>query len=469
MKKAICSFLSICLLIPFLLFPQSIQANEKKGVFEFFSTTWDHTEDDSIIPSDESWYLFEHADVRGHVSLPFISNEEMKEYEVVGIETDRPDVFETLQVDDQLFPIGGNGPSVGFYGTTVKDEYFTITITIKKGDETLSFTSQPHIYKQKSMDLHICAGPETLTSMEELFALPEASEFKLDQMYYIYATIDGYNQNLVETNYNVFVNDQELRYTDVYKSDEAMFYGFNDYIFMRSAAGRTATMVAFKAYKDTEIDVVFKATGLFGGAEPSSDPLSVEQHYTFSNAKDMQDETGNVEVSAGAGVLPSDASLQVKPHNDDVLVNAMKEIAEQYQAYDISILSNEQPIQPNGMVKVRIKIPAGFEKEMISIYYVDKEGNLTLLKSTIDGEYIEFETNHFSVYAIVEEKQNDSEIILPPAEVGGGEDTSTPSTDKDDPMKKTDMQDVSFPISIIFAIMMISAWGIYFLRKRVKE
>lgn len=471
MKKAICTFLSLCLIMPLLLIPQGVSAEEesKNAEFTFQSGVWNTTEEGTAIPETESWHLNEKAELQGIITFPFINEENIDEYEIVDIQTSNPDILKNLRIGTLALSGFGEGETI-FFGDILKEEYFTLTVSIQKGNnERYTFSSPAHIYKQKHVDLHICAGPEIVTSMDDVFKQEDATELKLNQMYYIYPTIEGFNQNEVKSTYDFSINGQEMYYDQIYTTDTAMYYGFNDYEFLRSAVAPTIGVVAFKANKETAIDVEASYRGSINGIPSSSDALVFKQYYFFSNAKDMQDETGNVEVSAGAGVLPSDASLQVKDYKEDVLADAMKEIAEKYQAYDISISSNGQTIQPNGMVTVRMRIPSGYKKEMIAVYYVDKKGNLTLLKSTIDGDYIVFETNHFSVYAIVEEKQNDSEIIIPPTGGGGEEETTPAPVDEEKPVKKTDTQDSTSPMGILMMTMMISISGIYLVRRKVKE
>ncbi len=71
-------------------------------------------------------------------------------------------------------------------------------------------------------------------------------------------------------------------------------------------------------------------------------------------------------------------------------------------AYDIKLQDSEgTAIQPNGTVTVRIKGTFDSTKAY-KVYYIDESNNSTPIVCAVasDGSYIEFETDHFSVYAI---------------------------------------------------------------------
>lgn len=69
--------------------------------------------------------------------------------------------------------------------------------------------------------------------------------------------------------------------------------------------------------------------------------------------------------------------------------------------YDISLFKNNKKIQPEKSVTVRIPIPENFNPNLIEIYH-EVNGEWTMIKDIkIILPYVEFETSHFSLYAIV--------------------------------------------------------------------
>ena len=111
----------------------------------------------------------------------------------------------------------------------------------------------------------------------------------------------------------------------------------------------------------------------------------------------MTDEETGIKIGAAEGVLPSDTSLVVKPSNF-VLTDA----AGKFTAFDISLESGGAKIQPNGKVQVSIPIPAGYDKTRLTIYCIADDGAKTELPSSVNGNTITFETNHFSTYVVAE-------------------------------------------------------------------
>ncbi len=74
------------------------------------------------------------------------------------------------------------------------------------------------------------------------------------------------------------------------------------------------------------------------------------------------------------------------------------------EIYDVSTVKNGEKVQPDGKVKVRIPIPTGFKTTNILVFYIDStNGTATNIPTTVVNGYVEFETDHFSYYAIVEE------------------------------------------------------------------
>lgn len=71
--------------------------------------------------------------------------------------------------------------------------------------------------------------------------------------------------------------------------------------------------------------------------------------------------------------------------------------------FDITTVKDGEKVQPDGKVKVRIPLPAGFDTTKLFVCYVDStNGTVTPIPATVVNGYVEFETDHFSYYAIVE-------------------------------------------------------------------
>lgn len=72
--------------------------------------------------------------------------------------------------------------------------------------------------------------------------------------------------------------------------------------------------------------------------------------------------------------------------------------------YDIDLIYGGNVVQPDGTVSVKIRVPDGVNPKKCKVYHVsdDAVDPLVRFKNTIDGNYIAFETDHFSQYALIE-------------------------------------------------------------------
>ena len=74
---------------------------------------------------------------------------------------------------------------------------------------------------------------------------------------------------------------------------------------------------------------------------------------------------------------------------------------EDFVLYDIYMLKHDEVAQPTGTVNVMIPIPKQYTPDRLKVYRIE-EGNKVDMNARVEGEYLVFETNHFSLYAIVE-------------------------------------------------------------------
>lgn len=89
----------------------------------------------------------------------------------------------------------------------------------------------------------------------------------------------------------------------------------------------------------------------------------------------------------------------------------LSKLVNKFIAYNIDVLDeNNQKIQVNSSVKVSIKIPEEFNKQNLVVYYLGDE--MESYDVTVNGDYAEFMTNHFSEY-ILAEKNSKNETKNP--------------------------------------------------------
>ena len=83
--------------------------------------------------------------------------------------------------------------------------------------------------------------------------------------------------------------------------------------------------------------------------------------------------------------------------------------------YDINLVLGGRKVQPSGAVTVKIRLAEGVTPSKCKVYHVtdDLVNPLVRFASTIDGNYIVFETTHFSEFAVIE-----VETVVDSVEIG---------------------------------------------------
>lgn len=98
---------------------------------------------------------------------------------------------------------------------------------------------------------------------------------------------------------------------------------------------------------------------------------------------------------------------------EEVLAEKEDKTYELVKAFDINLEDkNGVHIQPDGTVKV--KLPLDWTKEgNYKVYRVNPDGTLTDMNAYRQGSHMIFETDHFSIYIIVEESEKIEEPVIP--------------------------------------------------------
>ena len=117
-------------------------------------------------------------------------------------------------------------------------------------------------------------------------------------------------------------------------------------------------------------------------------------------------------LKAAKEVIPDNTQLSVakvvsgKEYNS--AKNATKDYAAKIAVFDITLLDKDNvKVQPNGKLQITTEIPAGYNAERVAVYRLSEDGNTFVkLSSKVTDGKVTFETDHFSTYMIVEEKEN---------------------------------------------------------------
>lgn len=124
----------------------------------------------------------------------------------------------------------------------------------------------------------------------------------------------------------------------------------------------------------------------------------------------LRNELNGVIVSAAANVVYPTTALTVDmldPSDYETANFAVGGYIKSVKYYDINLVRDGVKIQPDGTVSVKIRIPDGVKPEKCRVYHVteDPVDPLVRFASTLEGNYIVFETDHFSEFAVIEVEQ----------------------------------------------------------------
>lgn len=132
---------------------------------------------------------------------------------------------------------------------------------------------------------------------------------------------------------------------------------------------------------------------------------SVNAPYVTIHAPGATDTTtvNGVSVNLEKGQLDADTVLNVYRvvNTENVSLGQATQDIKKGELYNIAFTKNTQPVQPNGTVTVRIPIPDYFVTDACTVFRQEKNGTWTPLKARLEGNYVTFETDHFSLYSVV--------------------------------------------------------------------
>lgn len=121
----------------------------------------------------------------------------------------------------------------------------------------------------------------------------------------------------------------------------------------------------------------------------------------------LRHEPCGVIVSATTKEIKPDTVLtveEVDPSNYEGTNFAVGGSIRSLHFYDINLVLGSEKVQPEGTVTVKIKLADGVNPAKCKVYHVTEDivNPLVRFASTIDGNYIVFETTHFSEFAVIE-------------------------------------------------------------------
>ncbi len=190
-----------------------------------------------------------------------------------------------------------------------------------------------------------------------------------------------------------------------------------------------------KGYDGYGADFMKKAAGEFiFDAEIVGTGSSFKFVVTKDNAKyavvptyESVDAKTEVSVSSESSSIPLDTLVEVEKLTEgdrhDKITGALD--VKDDETFDIKLHSDTAGKYisklDNGKFEVKIPVPEKFRGKNLTVYYVDEDGNATEHATTVKDGYAVFETDHMSVYTLVEKVSAD-------APASPGESSSSPQT-----------------------------------------
>ncbi|MGN0342464.1 MAG: FN3 associated domain-containing protein [Roseburia sp.] len=147
------------------------------------------------------------------------------------------------------------------------------------------------------------------------------------------------------------------------------------------------------------------ATGLESRREESTEGVSIKGVIL------TEDEFCTC-VAAAEDVFPENTKLVSRDAacSTTMEANLRALLGDEYeilQLYDMRLYSNGASVQPSGDVEIGIPVPKEYEDAVLTIIYVDGDGNVRTCETRRSGNMLYAYTNHFSVYGVAGVSQPD--------------------------------------------------------------
>jgi len=237
------------------------------------------------------------------------------------------------------------------------------------------------------------------------------------------------------------VSQSNQDYSNTLKSSETLTF---------TGAGTVKLKVTYKQFNTCK-DCIQSDSELYS-------PEKIITIQVMEKAPNITDSVSGIVISGNN--LPNDVTLAVKSNDKQAVKNTETALADisynEFVAFDITLVDgNGDTVQPNGKVEVSIPLPEKYKGlNNLAIYYIDSNAKAEKLESKIENNCIIFETDHFSTYALVAEKE---EATNPPAQP----EQQKPTTDN----PKTG-DNSSLMISVLVFVVSSTTLIFLFIRKK---
>ena len=105
------------------------------------------------------------------------------------------------------------------------------------------------------------------------------------------------------------------------------------------------------------------------------------------------------DITSGVMITETDNDSISVPNGVELSVQ-ITETTEEKLVYEISMLQNGKPVQPNGNVAVKIPVPENMDGINCKVYRQEAGGTYTDMNAVYQDGYMVFTTDHFSIYVL---------------------------------------------------------------------
>ena len=302
-------------------------------------------------------------------------------------EIERMEIVKKDGVDCVKYGVGGYGDSYHFELNCYKDSGNSVYTVYGYGADILEDGIQPGMVEGKDY-IYGYTKDSSGKYVKSKYPCQISNTYEIKVR-----NKGGYYQFISAKYINSIPSDSSLIYftTEIKKNEPA------------TASTKQSSSTQKSATKST------KSTKTASAAN-SSTASSVTSSQSADNfTTEISDETGITGIDSSA--FEDGTVVKAVLITDEIKT---KEIAEKLTdiaksgkifAIDLSAAKDNVTVQPDGSVAVTVKIPDGFNKENVAVYYIPEDDSAPVrLEATVNEDgTVTFTTDHFSVYALVEE------------------------------------------------------------------
>ena len=187
---------------------------------------------------------------------------------------------------------------------------------------------------------------------------------------------------------------------------------------------------------------------------------------TLAQPVTLQD--NGVRVEGNRATIPDGTTLRVQSMTPDAQMQGALAAYAKVLLLDISLIRNGQEVQPEGIIKIRLPIPADFDRTQLELLHFAQDGTATPVGFTIEGDDAVFLTDSLSPFALVQKA-----VATQPTQPGAtptpapNQPGTTPTQNPEVPAPLTGDSNAALPL-LVMALCALAVVAITQKRKAIR-